>query len=71
KTIEGRNDTSFILAKNRQKEGDIEVDSYGKEISLYNNGLNIEYPKKDLTPGKYRYIQRYISEFERMLYSDK
>lgn len=71
KTLNNMDDTSFILAKDRQKPGDAEVKSYGKEISLYTNGLNIVYPKKDLTPDKYGYIQKYISEFERMLYSDK
>ncbi|MGL5756411.1 MAG: CotH kinase family protein [Paraclostridium sp.] len=71
KTLKNMDESSFILAKDRQKKDDIEVKSYGKEISLYNNGLNIKYPKKDLTPGKYEYIRKYISEFERMLYSDK
>ncbi len=71
KTLDNIDDTSFIIAKNRQKKDDIEVKSYGKETYIYHHGLNIEYPKKDLTPGKYKYIQRYISEFERMLYSDK
>ncbi|MBC6002691.1 CotH kinase family protein [Paraclostridium tenue] len=71
KTLENRDETSFILAKDRQKPGDIPIDTYGKETYIYNNGINIEYPKKDLTPKKYEYIQNYINEFERMLYSDK
>lgn len=71
KTLDHVSETSFIVAKDRQKPGDISINSYGKSTYIYNKGLNIEYPKKDLTPEKYQYIKKYISEFERMLYSDK
>lgn len=70
KTIDNRSETSFILAKDRQKDNDISFTSYGKEISEYVYGLNIVYPKKDLTQQKYDYIADEISEFERVLYSD-
>lgn len=70
KTIENRDETSFIIAKDRKKENDIQLETYGKESYLYNNGFNIEYPKKNLTPQKYMYIEKYLSEFERILYSD-
>ena len=71
KTINNIDETSFILAKDRQKEEDILVNSYGKETSKYTYGLNIVYPKKDLTSEKYNYIMDEINNFERMLYSDK
>jgi len=71
KTLKNINETSFILAKDRQKEEDILVNSYGKETSKYTYGLNIVYPKKDLTSEKYNYIMDEINNFERMLYSDK
>lgn len=64
-------ETSFIVAKDRQKSGEIGLKTYGLETSIYNHGFNVKYTKKDLTPGKYQYIQKYLSEFERMLYSDK
>ena len=32
KTLENKNETSFILAKDRQKEQDYSITSYGKEI---------------------------------------
>lgn len=71
KTLENVNESSFILAKDRQKEGDIPLSSYGKETHQYFYGLNVVYPKKDLTPEKYNYIIDEVSEFERVLYSDK
>lgn len=71
KTIDNINETSFILAKDRQKENDINITSYGKETDKYFYGLNIVYPKKDLTPEKYDYIMDEINNFERILYSDK
>lgn len=71
KTIDNMDETSFIIAKDRQKSGEIGLKTYGLETSIYNHGFNVKYPKKDLTPGKYQYIQKYLSEFERMLYSDK
>ena len=71
KTLDNINETSFILAKDRQKEDDISVTSYGKETDQYFYGLNVVYPKKDLTPEKYDYIMDEINNFERILYSDK
>ena len=71
KTLSNINETSFILAKDRQKEGDIPVTSYGKETYQYSYGLNVVYPKKDLTSEKYNYIMDEINKFERILYSDK
>ena len=71
KTLENKNETSFILAKDRQKEQDYSITSYGKETDQYYYGLNIVYPKKDLTPAKYDYIMDEINKFERILYSDK
>lgn len=71
KSLKNLDETSFILAKDRQKEGDIKLRSYGKETYLYHYGLNVVYPKNSLTPEKYEYIEKHISEFERVLYSDK
>ncbi|MGL5328283.1 MAG: CotH kinase family protein [Peptostreptococcaceae bacterium] len=64
-------ETSFIIAKDRNRENDIFINTYGKETYIYNYGINIKYPQKDLTPEKYDYISRFINEFERVLYSDK
>ena len=71
KTIDNISETSFILAKDRQKEDDIPINSYGKETYQYFYGLNVTYPKKDLTPEKYNYILDEVSKVERILYSDK
>lgn len=64
-------ETSFIVSKDRLKETDIGLNSYGVQTYIDFYGLNIEYPKKNLTRSKYEYINKYISEFERVLYSDK
>ena len=64
-------ETSFILSKDRKKENDIGLNSYGIQTYIDFYGLNIEYPKKKLTDEKYQYINKFISEFERVLYSDK
>ena len=71
KTHDNTDETSFIISRDRNKEDNIVIGNYGYETHLYDYALNIEYPKKDLTPGKYNYINKYISEFERILYSDK
>ncbi len=71
KTHDNTDETSFIISKDRNKEEDITIGNYGYETYIYDYALNIEYPKKDLTPEKYNYINKYISEFERILYSDK
>lgn len=71
KTQDGSNETSFIIAKDRNKDEDIVVDSYGSETDIYEYKLNINYPKKNLNKEKYEYVRKYISEFERVLYSDK
>lgn len=71
KTQNSTDETSFILAKDRQKEDDIAINSYGKETNQYYYGLNVMYPKKNLTPKKYDYITDEINKFERVLYSDK
>lgn len=71
KTIDNISETSFILAKDRQKKDDIPINSYGKETHEYFYGLNVAYPKKDLTPEKYNYIVDEVSKVERVLYSDK
>lgn len=71
KTQDNLNETSFIISKDRNKTGDIAIDTYGSETYIYDYKVNINYPKKHLTQGKYDYISRYVSEFERVLYSDK
>lgn len=64
-------ETSFIAVKDRTKKNDISLNNYGIQTYIDNYSLNIEYPKKNLTPDKYEYINKYISGFERVLYSDK
>ena len=61
----------MILSKDRKRQDDIELTTYGKETDIYSNGLNVIYPKNSLTKEKYEYMEKYISEFERILYSDK
>lgn len=65
------NETSFIISKNRFKQEDISLSSYGIQTYIDSYAINIDYPKKNLTDEKYQYINRFISEFERVLYSDK
>ncbi len=71
KVQDNTEETSFIISKNREKEGDIGLNSYGIQTYIDSYGLNIEYPKKKLTNEKNQYINKFISEFERVLYSDK
>ncbi len=71
KSIDNIDETSFILSKDRKRQDDIELTTYGKETDIYSNGLNVIYPKNSLTKEKYEYMEKYISEFERILYSDK
>ncbi|MEG1410104.1 MAG: CotH kinase family protein [Terrisporobacter sp.] len=71
KSLDNLSETSFILAKDRQRENDVSISTYGKETYLYNNGFNVIYPKNSLTEEKYNYIEKHISEFERILYSGK
>lgn len=71
KSQENLGETSFIVAKDRTRYNDVALNTYGVQTYIDSYGLNIEYPKKDLTPEKYEYINKFISEFERTLYSDK
>lgn len=71
KAQDSSDETSFIISKDRNKIGDISIDSYGNETYIYDYKLNINYPKKKLTKEKYEYISKHVSEFERVLYSDK
>lgn len=65
------NETSFIISKDRNKEEEISLNSYGIQTDIDSYAINIDYPKSKLTDEKYKYINRFISEFERVLYSDK
>lgn len=71
KSQKDTSETSFIISKDAQKENDISLGNYGKETYLYDYGININYPTKQLTREKYDYINKYMSEFERILYSDQ
>lgn len=70
KTDSRMEETSFIAAKDRVKEGDIFYRNYGSETYLYDYRVVNSYPK-DPTPEQKKYITKAISEFERVLYSDK
>ncbi|MCM1990222.1 CotH kinase family protein [Oceanirhabdus seepicola] len=66
-----KGETSFIVAKDQPKEGDIVIQTYGKEIYIYDYGIVGIYPNRDITDNQIDYISKTISEFERVLYSDK
>lgn len=71
KSQENLDETSFIVAKDRTRYNDVALNTYGVQTYIDFYGLNIEYPKKNLTTENYEYINKFISEFERILYSDK
>ena len=64
-------ETSFIVSRNRIKPSDILLNNYGFETYLYDYSMIVEYPKSGLTDEKHIYINQTISEFERVLYSDR
>ena len=70
-TINGFEETSFIVQRNRIKPSDELLNNYGFETYLYDYSMIVEYPKADLTLKKKNYINQTISEFERILYSDQ
>ncbi len=70
KSQQGIDETSFIVNKNKAKEGDIILKNYGSQTYIYDYNLVVKYPKNP-TEGQMDYINRTISEFERVLYSDK
>ena len=71
KTQSASSETSFIVARNRLKLTDILLDNYGFETYLYDYNMVVEYPKTNLTDEKKNYITQTVSEFERVLYSDR
>lgn len=71
KTKKNLNTTSFIVLRNPNKDKDIILNNYGYDIYLYDYPEIIDYPKKNLTDEKKNYINKEISEFERVLYSNK
>lgn len=66
-----KGETSFIVAKDLAKEGDVDLDTYGKEVYIYDYGIVVQYPKREITNDQIEYISKTISKFERVLYSDK
>lgn len=64
------NETSFIISKNRKKPNDTWINNYGIETYLYDYNLLVEYPN-DPTEEQLDYINKTVSQFERVLYSDK
>lgn len=71
KTNSNKPQTSFIVQANRLhhdvKNAPI-VNSYGKNIHIYDYPFIIDYPKKTLTSAQEKYIAQTISIFERSLY---
>lgn len=64
-------ETSFIASKDRIKN-DVNFNTYGKQTYIYDNGVVSRYPnEKIITDGNIEYINRKISEFERVLYGEK
>ncbi|WP_105617268.1 CotH kinase family protein [Vallitalea okinawensis] len=70
-TQDDQGETSFIVAKDKQKDEDIIIPTYGNEIYLYDHNIIAVYPKREITNDQINYIGKTISEFERVLYSDK
>lgn len=65
-------ETSFIASKDRIKEGQNNLETYGKQCYIYDNGIVLRYPTlKNATKQNIDYTNKVISEFERVLYSDK
>lgn len=64
-------ETSFIVSRNRINPSDNLLKNYGSQIYLYDYNMIVEYPKSELTDEKQIYINQTISEFERVLYSDR
>ena len=68
---ENEGETSFIVAKDAAKIHDIIIPTYGREVYLYESDIVSIYPKRNLSKTQMDYISKTISEFERVLYSDK
>lgn len=64
------NETSFIVSKNRKKDNDKWINNYGIETYLYDYNLLVEYPNEP-SEEQLDYINKTVSKFERVLYSDK
>ena len=71
KNVSTDEDISFIVAKNPNKVDDSILYNYGAETYIYDYNLILEYPKKKLTKSQKNDINKHLSEFERVLYSDK
>lgn len=71
KNTKAGDDTSFIISKNPDKPKDIVLENYGSSTYLYGNHMILEYPFKNVDDKQIEDINRYVSEFERILYSDK
>lgn len=64
-------ETSFLAAKDVPALNDITVTTYGNDTIIYPRKIKLNYPKKNVSNEQLKYISRTISEFERVLYSDK
>ncbi|MGL5152319.1 MAG: CotH kinase family protein [Clostridium sp.] len=63
-------ETSFIVVRDRVKAGDMFYRNYGSETYLSDNKIVNNYPKEP-TEIQEKYITKTISEFERVLYSER
>lgn len=64
-------ETAYVLKRDRKDTEDNAIDTYGKTAGKTFNELYISYPSiNDLTEVQRKWIEKDISEIERVLYSD-
>ncbi|MCK8059604.1 MULTISPECIES: CotH kinase family protein [unclassified Fusibacter] len=69
-SLQGYEETSFIVKRDTYRIGDTLLKVYGKELYLYPNEMLQVYPRVNLTDAQRNYTEDTISLFERNLYHD-
>ncbi|MEG0128853.1 MAG: CotH kinase family protein [Clostridium sp.] len=67
--MKGVDTTSYVVARNKAREGDTTIDTYTTKRSK-GNPLMIEYPSEDtITSGQLKYIEKDFDNIEKRIYS--
>ena len=69
---EERVETSYIVRRDRYADDEVMLYNYGTEKGLTSEWLGVKYPSENkITKETLEYIENDISEFEKVIYSDK
>lgn len=69
-SLQGQAETSFIIKRDRYREGDILLKVYGKELYMTPNEVLAVYPRVNLTSQQINYMEDHVSLLERNIYHD-